>query len=125
MIIKLLLVLWGILPLLCYADEGKERSPFTKPFVKFGRGVVNIITAPFEIPNHMYLLSDNAAENSSYRLETASAAIEGFFMGTVFTFWRLGAGMYELTTSPLPLDESCLITPPFLTISYEAYYERE
>ena len=104
--IKILILLWVTIPFFCFADEEEKRSPFTKPFVKFGRGVVNIISAPFEIPNHMYLLSNNAYENSSYRLETASATIEGLFMGTVFTFWRLGAGMYELTTSPLPLDSA-------------------
>ena len=123
--IKILIFLWGSLPFFCFADEGTERSPFTKPFLKFGRGVVNIISAPFEIPNHMYLLSNNANENSSYRLETAAATIEGLFMGTVFTFWRLGAGVYELTTSPFPLEESCLITPPFLTVSHDAYYKEE
>ncbi len=86
---------------------------------------LNTISSPLELPNQMYILSDHAKENSKYGIETAAAAIEGIFMGTVYAFWRLGAGIYEVFASPIPNYESCIITPPYLTISYEEYYEKE
>ena len=123
MMIKVMTILM-LTPFFCCAeDTGK---PFiSKPFMKFGRGMVNIISSPLELPNQMYILSDHAKENSKYSIETASAAIEGVFMGTVYAFWRLGAGTYDLFTFPIPKYESCLITPTYFTISYEEYYKKE
>ena len=118
-------VLLLTVPLFTYAEDAPEKPFISKPFMKFGRGAVNMISAPLEIPNQMYLLSDHAQDNSKYGIETASAAIEGLFMGVVYTFWRVGAGAYDLITFPLPKYESCLVTPTYLTISYKDYYEKE
>ena len=90
--------------------------------MKFGRGCVNTVSSPLEIPNQMYLLADHADKNSKYGLRTAAAAIEGLFMGLGYTFWRLGAGVYDIITFPVPKYEYCLITPPYFTVSFEAYY---
>lgn len=124
-LIKTIVILVLAIPFLCYGEGSAGKPAISKPFMKMGRGIVNTITSPLELPNHMYILSDHARENSTYRIETAAAAIEGFFMGTVYAFWRLGAGTYEILTFPLPYYESRIITPPYLTISYEAYYEKE
>ena len=43
-------------------------------------------------------------------------------MGVGYTFWRLGAGVYDIITFPIPNYEYCLITPPYFTVSFEAYY---
>jgi len=121
--IKVMTILM-LTPFFCHAEE--TGKPFiSKPFMKFGRGMVNIISSPLELPNQMYILSDHAKENSNYGIETASAAIEGVFMGMVYAFWRLGAGTYDLFTFPIPEYESCLITPIYFTISYKEYYEKE
>ena len=123
--IKAIIILVLIIPFCCQAKETQDKPFISKPFMKLGRGMVNIISSPLEISNQMYLLSDHTHENSKYGVETASAAIEGFFMGIVYTFWRLGAGTYDLFTFPLPAYEFCLITPPYFTVSYESYYEKE
>ena len=123
--IKVIIIFMCIPSPFCHAEEVSDKPFFSKPFMKFGRGMVNIISSPLELPNQMYLLSNHAHENSKYGVETASAAIEGVFTGTVYTFWRLGAGTYDLLTFPLPKYEFCLITPTYFTVSYEAYYEKE
>ena len=112
-------------PFFCCAEENAGKPAISKPFMKIGRGIVNTISSPLELPNQMYILSDHANENSKYGIETAAAAIEGMFMGTVYAFWRLGAGIYEMFAFPIPHYESCIITPPYLTISYEEYYAKE
>ena len=87
--------------------------------------MINIVSSPLELPNQMYLLSSYAHDNSKYGMETASAAIEGFFMGIVYSFWRLGAGTYDLFTFPLPKYETTIITPAYFTVSYKEYYGTE
>ena len=124
-IFKTIVILMLTAPFFCCAEENAGKPAISKPFMKIGRGIVNTISSPLELPNQMYILSDHANENSTYRIETAAAAIEGIFMGTVYAFWRLGAGIYEIITSPVPNYESCIITPPYITISYEEYYTKE
>ena len=119
------LIFLFMIPFFCHAEENLDKPFISKPFIKLGRGMVNTISSPLELPNQMYLLSNHAYENSQYGLETASAAIEGFLMGTVYTFWRLGAGTYDLLTFPLPKYEFCLITPIYLTVSHKEYYSKE
>ena len=111
-ITKTIVILMLTTPFFCYAEENAGKPSISKPFVKFGRGIVNTVSSPLELPNQMYILSDHANENSKYRIETAAAAIEGIFMGTVYAFWRLGAGIYEVITFPIPYYESRIITHP-------------
>jgi len=85
LVTKAIIILVLITPLFCHAEETPIKPFISKPFMKLGRGLVNIISSALEIPNQMYLLSDHAHENSKYGVETASAAIEGFFMGIVYT----------------------------------------
>ena len=118
------IVLLFAIPLIAFADDSPEGPSIPKPFLKIGRGIVNCISSPLEIPNHMYLLSDHAHNNSKYGVRTAAAAIEGLFMGIGYTCWRFGAGVYDLITFPVPNYEKCIITPPFFTVSFEAYYEK-
>ena len=112
-------------PLLSYADDPSDGHSIPKPILKVGRGFVNTISSPLEIPNQMYLLADHANNNSKYGLRTAAATIEGLFMGIGFMCWRLGAGVYDIITFPIPNYENCIITPPYFTVSFEAYYGTE
>jgi putative exosortase-associated protein (TIGR04073 family) len=109
-------------PLVAYADDPSDGPSIPKPILKVGRGFVNTVSSPLEIPNQMYLLADHANNNSKYGIRTAAAAIEGLFMGIGFTCWRLGAGLYDIITFPIPNYENCIITPPYFTVSFEAYY---
>ena len=123
--IKVVIIVLCLTPLVCLAEENTGKPLIAKPFMKLGRGMINTISSPLELPNQMYLLSNHAYENSPYGLATASAAIEGCLMGVVYTFWRLGAGTYDLLTFPLPKYEFCPITPIYLTSSYKKYYRKE
>ena len=123
--INALIILMSILPNYCRAEELSGKPSFSKPLMKIGRGMINIVSSPLELPNQMYLLSSHAHDNSKYGIETASAAIEGFLMGVVYSFWRLGAGTYDLVTFPLPKYETTIITPTYFTVSYEEYYGDE
>lgn len=105
------------------AEEPAERPLLTKPFMKFARGAVNIISAPLEVPNQMYILADHADQNSRYGVETAAGAIEGLFTGIGIGLWRFVVGAYDFITFPVPVYDSCLIYPTYITVSYEAYYE--
>jgi len=111
-------------PLISAAEEPSERPLLAKPFMKLARGAVNLVSAPLEIPNQIYILSNHADENSPYRVETAAGAIEGLFTGIGFALWRFVVGTYDLITFPVPIYESCLIAPTYITVSYEAYYEQ-
>ncbi len=111
-------------PLIASAEEAPEKPFLTKPFTKLARGAVNMISAPLEIPNQMYILSDHADENSRYGVETAAGAIEGLFTGTGIALWRFVVGAYDFITFPIPVYEAGLIDPPYITVSYEVYYER-
>jgi putative exosortase-associated protein (TIGR04073 family) len=113
-----------IVPLFASAEEPPEKPWLTKPFTKLGRGVVNMISAPLEVPNQMYILSDHADKNSRYGVETAAGAIEGLCTGTGIALWRFMVGAYDVLTFPIPVYEAGLIDPPYITVSYEAYYER-
>jgi len=110
-------------PLTAAAGDQAERPLLTKPFLKFARGAVNMVTAPLEVPNQIYILADHADENSRYGVETAAGAIEGLFTGIGIGLWRFVVGAYDLITFPVPVYDSCLIYPTFITSSYEAYYE--
>ena len=123
--INALIILMSILPNYCRAEELSGKPSFSKPLMKLGRGMINIVSSPLELPNQMYLLSSYAHDNSKYGIETASAAIEGFLIGVVYSFWRLGAGTYDLVTFPLPKYETTIITPTYFTVSYEEYYGDE
>lgn len=111
-------------PLMAAAEEPSEKPLLAKPFMKLARGAVNMISAPLEIPNQIYILSDHADENSPYGVETAAGAIEGLFTGIGFGLWRFVVGTYDLITFPVPIYEACLIYPTYITVSYEAYYEK-
>jgi putative exosortase-associated protein (TIGR04073 family) len=111
-------------PCIASAEAPPDKPFLTKPFTKLARGAVNVISAPLEIPNQMYILSDRADENSRYGVETAAGAIEGLFTGTGIALWRFAVGAYDVITFPIPVYEAGLIDPPYITVSYEAYYER-
>jgi len=80
-----------------------------KPFLKFGRGVINIGSCPYEIPKQMYLLS----RNGDTFWGTTAQGLAGVFVGTGWMFYRLAAGVYDVFTSPFPGCEESIIDPEY------------
>jgi len=68
---------------------------YAGPFAKFGRGITNIFFSPLEI----ILQMDNLAKDN----DKATAYTGGVFKGLGMMLVRIGGGVYELATFPLPL----------------------
>ncbi len=64
-------------------------------WVKLGRGLVNIVSCPWEIVYQMIEM-----EKSERR---PIAAVGGFFKGLAYMPVRLLAGVYEVVTFPIPI----------------------
>jgi len=80
-----------------YADDA---------IVKFGRGVVNIITSPLEYPIQYMVLEEE------HNVPVALTAT--VLYGTLFTVARILGGAYEIVTFPIPLprEYAPLMQPP-------------
>jgi putative exosortase-associated protein (TIGR04073 family) len=78
---------------------------------KFSRGLVNMGTAPFEIPKQMI---KQAQEGNSPAGEFAGY-LTGIFTGIGWTFCRFGSGVVDIVSSPFPGNEEGLIKPEFIS----------
>ncbi len=80
------------------------------PIQKLGRGFMNILDAPVEIPGTMIRQSEEKG--------AAKGMFEGFFFGAVNTVKRAAVGVYEVVTFPFPIPEGyepILDEPKFLS----------
>ena len=75
---------------------------------KFSRGVENVVTAPFEIPKKAYIESSR----SDKWLETFGRLFSGTFIGLGRTVGRTGAGVFDVITFPLPINDYDPILEP-------------
>ncbi len=70
-----------------------------KAFRKGGRGLANITTSPFEVPNQMV--------KEAKRHDTVGGAISGYFagipIGCGWMVYRLGVGVFDFVTGPVPI----------------------
>lgn len=82
---------------------------------KFSRGVVNVASAPLEIP----IRSIESAEEGEGPMETLSGYIGGFLVGTGYCLWRLGAGAVDLVTAPAVFWDKALVRPEFIDLGTE------
>jgi putative exosortase-associated protein (TIGR04073 family) len=104
---------------ICQAEaipEGEFHAIF-KPFGKLGRGIVNIVTSPKEIP--IQILGSAVEQNEKYDNNGAAAlagAFSGVFKGIGWTLYRLVAGVYDVVTFPFPLPayEYSIIEPEYV-----------
>ena len=78
------------------ASEGDARPPGTGPLHRLGRGVVNMVIAPLEIPATMLRVAGQT--NAVFGILAGGA--EGIGNGLV----RFGAGALETVTAPIPSD---------------------
>ena len=101
-----------------YAEEAGPSVFSQKPAERFGRGVVNIVTSPLELPAQMYSRAAYYEEISDNPFAVIGGFIEGVPMGLLVYFpWRLGAGVYDFFTFPFSRCDACLISPPYVTFS--------
>jgi len=89
-----------------------------RPAERFSRGVVNILSSPLELPAQMYVRAVYYSDTSEYVMATVGGFLEGIPMGALVYFpWRLGAGIYDVTTFAFARCNRCLINPPYLSFS--------
>lgn len=78
---------------------------------KFSRGVVNIASSPFEVPNQMI---KRAKEQDTFCGQLAGY-ITGVFTGAGWAVWRCTSGVVDICTTPFCGNTDGLITPEFIT----------
>ena len=78
---------------------------------KLSRGLVNVGTAPFELPKQMI---KKAQEGNGPAGEFAGY-LTGIVTGIGWTFCRLGSGVVDIVSAPFPGNDEGLIKPEFIT----------
>jgi hypothetical protein len=116
------IVLCGYAAALYGADQNPEAiSP--GPPERFGRGMINIISSPLEIPAQMYLRASYQKENIDNPFAIMGGFIEGIPMGLLYFPWRLTAGLYDLCTIFSSSHNRSIISPDYLSFSEEPLEE--
>jgi len=81
-----------------------------KMFKKLGRGTVNVVTGPLEIPNQ----AANYAHESESLLPGSAAFLGGAFIGTGWCAARVLSGVFDVATFFIPPFQP-LMDPEFIT----------
>lgn len=87
----------GMEPVEQLPEDHWSKHPAAVPFMKVGRGVVNIVVSPLDIPATVVRVS-REHDNFGYAL------VAGTFEGIGNTLVRLLAGVAEILTFPLVND---------------------
>ena len=67
------------------------------PIHKMGRGMVNVLTGWLELPKHLNL--------GSQASNPVTGVAAGLMKGTGLALLRIGVGLYEAVTFPIPLPQ--------------------
>ena len=78
---------------------------------KLSRGVVNIVTSPFEVPKQMV----KRAQDQSTVGGQLAGYVTGTFTGVGWAVWRCASGVVDICTTPLCSNTDGLIKPEFIT----------
>jgi putative exosortase-associated protein (TIGR04073 family) len=78
---------------------------------KLSRGLVNVGTAPFELPKQMI---KKAQEGNGPAGEFAGY-VSGIVTGIGWTFCRFGSGIVDIVSAPFPGNKEGLIKPEFIS----------
>ena len=78
---------------------------------KLSRGLVNMGTAPLELPKQMI---KQAQEGNTPAGELAGY-VAGIFTGIGWAFCRFGSGVVDIVSAPFPGNEEGLIKPEFIS----------
>jgi len=87
------------------------------PFMKLARGIVNLATSPGEyILQTVTLMKDH---------DPLTAYCGGFLKGTYRTLERIGVGVYDIVTFPVPVPKGYrpVIEPPTVMDALEQWRE--
>lgn len=89
-----------------------EEEKVIRPHVhKLSRGVVNIGSAPLEIPKQMI----KRAQEGRGVDEQLAGYLTGTVTGVGWCFWRLGSGIVDVFSVPFSGNEKGLIEPEFIS----------
>lgn len=94
------------------SSQQREGVNLFKALRKGGRGLTNIATCPFEIPNQMI--------KEAKRHDTIGGALGGYFtgipVGCGWMLYRCGVGLWDFLTGPIPTPtyDKSYIEPEFL-----------
>ena len=94
-----------------WADSVEDEKVVRQHMHKFSRGVVNVGTAPLEIPKQMV----KRAQDGKGPGGQLAGYITGAFTGIGWGIWRLGSGIIDVFSAPFPGNEEGKITPEFIT----------
>jgi putative exosortase-associated protein (TIGR04073 family) len=94
----------------CFAQEGYLKS---RPMQKLKRGVVNVVTAPLEIPKQVKLHWDDSGTNP---IEKTAYLFGGLIKGAAYTVGRVGSGLWDIVTLNLdiPGNNEPLVKPDYV-----------
>ena len=77
---------------------------------KLGRGIVNVVTSPLEIPNQ----SIKMAEKQEDPMAQAAGYAGGLFLGVGHFFGRLTSGVVDIFTFPVTNWDQALMDPEYI-----------
>ena len=100
--------------------QGAEQDPSAvsiRSSERFGRGVINIITSPLEIPAQLYIRAAYQNEWRQSPFAVMGGFIEGIPMGLIYFPWRLTAGVFDIFTLPFSRFNETIISPEYLSFS--------
>ena len=75
---------------------------------KLGRGLLNILASPSELPVNMFKQAREAEKRGDNSSGVEVGYFTGFFVGVGFMFARIGVGVAEVVSFPVP-------TRPFMS----------
>ena len=90
------------------ADIYRDETTFSKMLTKLGRGLVNVVTSPVEIPRNIAIEWE--------RTDPVSGVFLGTIKGIGWAFARAATGAYEAVTFPIPIPEDYepMMDPPYI-----------
>lgn len=116
-------LVFSALPLSVQAGE-TEPYPVT-PGERFGRGMINIISSPLELPAQMYSRASYQQETKGDPFSIIGGYLEGIPMGIIYIPWRLGAGLYDIFTFPFESCNESIIDPEYVTFSADMIEDKK
>jgi len=102
------------------AIAGDPPPETPRRFERFGRGVINVLSPPLEMPAHIYVHAVYQQNKTNDVFQTLGGFVEGVPMGIIRFPWRLAAGVYDLCTFPLARCNKCIIKPDYVSFSPES-----
>ena len=75
---------------------------------KLGRGLMNILASPSELPVNMFKQAREAEKHGDNDSGVEVGYFTGFFVGVGFVFARIGVGVADVVSFPVP-------TKPFMS----------